>query len=662
MSRRCINCFEEYDEELELCPHCGYATGDGPKEPYALMQGMVLKGRYHIGKVIGVGGFGITYKAWDEKLEIVVAIKEYYPSGLVNRVPGTKEVILYAVNRKNIYDHGLTRFLDEARNMAKFNSHKNIVNVYEYFEENGTAYIAMEFLGGLALDQYLQVNTVTLEESLNIIYAVGNALKEIHSQGIIHRDISPDNIFMCRNGAIKLLDFGAARFSQDEDKQLTIILKPGYAPPEQYEKINTQGPWTDIYALGATLYLMLTGEKPEESTNRKIADSLPAPHEVNPDIPVYISNSVMKAMAIDVHLRFQTIEEFEKGLKNQRKVLTVRQEKKRRRRRRNIGVMAALGVVAIGAGYFWVNWKQQEEEETLPDVTISFWYQLTGEEDADEAKTTAYEAIIAEFLVSFPNVTVNTESYAGNEYYVKLEEAYAAGYMPNMYESEGVKEKLLSSAADLSSIAKTDDAAACYFLEQYQQWFPEKKQLPLGFALPAVYVNNTLTEGVLTAVSEAGELTAEMEEGLELYALNEVWRTSYQAVLGEDFIKNNSFAAADIFYQGEAIYFLGSTVDYLQVQASLPARYNMLPLEGSGIPGRFSYLWSINNGTKNENKAANRLLQYMLSENAQDQLHIQNTSNYLPLNKNTLSVLESVYLDYSKFFDNLQNVTFYGET
>ena len=129
---------------------------------------------------LGFGGFGITYKAWDKKLDSVVAIKEYYPSGIVNRPPGTNKLLLFSGRKKKEFEYGLVRFIDEARNMTKFNAHKNIVNVYEYFEENNTAYIVMEFLDGCALDEYMKDNggKLSVDRSLEIIFNICNALKD----------------------------------------------------------------------------------------------------------------------------------------------------------------------------------------------------------------------------------------------------------------------------------------------------------------------------------------------------------------------------------------------------------------------------------------------------------------------------------------------------
>ena len=155
MKVRCMNCMKEYEEGQAKCPRCGYVRGTRPREIYHLYPEMELADRYIIGTVVGFGGFGVLYRAWDRKLEHMVAIKEYYPAGMVTRIPGQKEVILYTGKKHDEYKNGLTRFLDEARNTARFSSNPNIVNVFDFFEENGTAYMVMEFLEGVSLKEYI---------------------------------------------------------------------------------------------------------------------------------------------------------------------------------------------------------------------------------------------------------------------------------------------------------------------------------------------------------------------------------------------------------------------------------------------------------------------------------------------------------------------------
>lgn len=254
----CENCFTPTDSEK--CPSCGFSKSEYEHDLTVLSVGSVLSDRYLIGKVIGKGGFGITYLAYDMKLECKVAVKEYYPYGLASRDSGSTQVIPTSRENKETFKSGADKFYDEARLVAKFNTHPNIVSVYDFFYGNDTVYFTMGYLEGMTLKSYLSNNgPLTAGQALYVANEVSNALIAAHSANILHRDISPDNIMICDNGTIKLLDFGAARQVLAEGSHsLSVILKQGFAPIEQYQKKGNQGPWTDIYSLGATLYYSLT--------------------------------------------------------------------------------------------------------------------------------------------------------------------------------------------------------------------------------------------------------------------------------------------------------------------------------------------------------------------------------------------------------------------
>ena len=399
---RCLKCMKEFDEKYGVCPHCGQVPGQEKNEPYELPPGSVLKGRYLVGIAVGVGGFGITYRAWDRTLEKMIAIKEYYPSanGIVNRVPGQRQVIIYSGQREIEFRNGKERFLLEARNMAKFNTHPNIVHVFDFFEENGTAYIVMEFLDGISYKQFILANggTVNQDIALEVTLAVLDALREIHKNGIIHRDISPDNIFICQGGVVKLIDFGAARFSTgEEEKTLSVILKPGYAPPEQYRKRSRQGPWTDIYAVGAMFYRALTGVMPEESVNRLVQDNVIPPSQLNPNISENLSNCIMRAMALNQELRFRNVDQFREAIQTKNKVRDVKEELKRRRTLRTAVIAAIFLFLAGSGGICYGIFQSKRSQATLASVSLTVWYpaaQDGGQQSAnaqDNAETEFYE-------------------------------------------------------------------------------------------------------------------------------------------------------------------------------------------------------------------------------------------------------------------------------
>ena len=280
---------------------------------HCLRKGTRLIGRYTIEGVLGQGGFGITYLGMDELHEKPVAIKEFFPQGIVTRnIEYQDTVTVTFVGEKDNYEKGKERFLKEARTMAKFSKDKGIVKALDFFEINNTAYIVMEYLEGVTLKQYLRENKrIDAEDLVELLVPLIEALDEIHSQGLIHRDISPDNIMVLPDGRIKLMDFGAARdYTEFGEKSLSIVLKPGYAPPEQYQTHGVQGPWTDIYALCATMYKCITGENPPDAIDRLVDDHLKKISAFGIPVLPQIEEAIIKGMSVAANDRYQNVGDF----------------------------------------------------------------------------------------------------------------------------------------------------------------------------------------------------------------------------------------------------------------------------------------------------------------------------------------------------------------
>ena len=314
---KCMGCMKEYEEEYEVCPHCGYIRGTQANEVFHLQPENILQGRYIIGRVIGFGGFGVTYLAWDGLFEKEVAIKEYFPSEFATRMPGETTVSTYEGERREQFEEGRDKFEDEAKRLVKFQGTKGIVEVYDVFHENDTAYIVMEYLEGENLKTYLDKRgKLDVEEASYIITQVLEALCVIHKAGMLHRDIAPDNIFITSDNEIKLLDFGAARFATTKhSKSLSVLLKPGYSPEEQYRSRGDQGTWTDVYATAATFYKLITGITPVEAMDRIAKDTLKEPSKLGVKISKSMENSIMNAMNIAIEGRTQTAEAFLEDLR-----------------------------------------------------------------------------------------------------------------------------------------------------------------------------------------------------------------------------------------------------------------------------------------------------------------------------------------------------------
>ena len=307
----CIFCMEPLNDTAECCPHCGKAQRI-TAPAHHLKPGTRLAGRYLVGCALGEGGFGITYLGRDEKLDMHVAVKEYYPKGYANRANTVSAKVECAAEGENraVFEKGRERFLREARSLAKFSGEAGIVDVRDFFEENNTAYIVMEYLEGETLAAYLKrKGKLTMQESLDLLLPVMRSLQKIHTQGIIHRDISPDNI-MLASGRVKLLDFGAARsVSGAENRSLSVVLKPGYAPEEQYRSKGEQGPWTDVYALCATIYRCITGVTPDDAAQRVFSDDLKAPSTLGASISPAQERALLKGMALYRKDRWQSVDE-----------------------------------------------------------------------------------------------------------------------------------------------------------------------------------------------------------------------------------------------------------------------------------------------------------------------------------------------------------------
>ena len=279
--------------------------------PLALPVGTILGGQYRIEKVLGQGGFGITYRAIDHTTGGYVAVKEFFPDTLAYREKTT--VISYPGERSENFEYGKEGFLQEARTLAEFIGNENIVRIYSYFEENGTAYFVMEYIEGVSFDKYLKDKggKIPFDEAKRILVPIMDALAVVHSKGIVHRDVTPDNIYITNSGEVKLLDFGAARYSLgDKSRSLDVILKHGFAPKEQYTRRGKQGAFTDVYSLGATFYFALTGRRPPDSVDRLDEDDLIPPTSLGVKLTDYQERAIMQALSVQPYERFQNMTAF----------------------------------------------------------------------------------------------------------------------------------------------------------------------------------------------------------------------------------------------------------------------------------------------------------------------------------------------------------------
>lgn len=306
----CLYCFGDLDSE-RVCSACGKKADDTPNAPHQLGKRSLLRKRYLIDRAIGEGGFGITYSAWDITTGKHVAIKEYYPSGYVSRDPRSSQIIINSKQNHAATNRGLKRFIDEAQHLSSVNNLEGIVSVYDFFSANNTAYIVMEYLDGISLKRYVRrKGKLDATTALTILKPVILSLEAVHKTGLIHRDVSPDNILITKSNEVKLIDFGASKESNPDGQSVSIVLKQGFAPEEQYRLHGEQGPWTDVYALGVTIYYCITGQLPPESIQRMYDDTIIPPSQLGAKITERQERALMKALAVFAKDRYRSVADF----------------------------------------------------------------------------------------------------------------------------------------------------------------------------------------------------------------------------------------------------------------------------------------------------------------------------------------------------------------
>lgn len=316
-NRICMNCMKEL-QDSNICPHCAHTNGGCVNAAHQLPCGSILAGAYLVGRVLGQGGFGITYIGYDLNLNIRVAIKEYFPNNSVTRDIRTRSsVLVLSEDRRASFEEGKDKFVNEARTLAQFSGNKGIVGVRSFFHENGTAYIVMDFIEGQTLKTYVarRGGRLPADEVLKRMEALFEPLMRMHKAGLMHRDISPDNIMLTKDDSLVLLDFGSTRqISASGEHSNTINVKLGFAPEEQYRTHGEQGPWTDVYALCATIYRLTTGVTPPDALDRATNDLLQPPNLFGAGLSDAQERALMHGLAVRAQERTADLKELHEEL------------------------------------------------------------------------------------------------------------------------------------------------------------------------------------------------------------------------------------------------------------------------------------------------------------------------------------------------------------
>lgn len=304
----CPSCFKNAFEN-GICKVCGYQIGRPSEWPYSLPIGTALEDRYVIGKVLGAGGFGITYLACDVEKGYICAIKEYFPSHIARRIEDGE--VYCAQEDMEEYEYGYIRFYEEANLLHSLGDIPAIVRVFDFFSANHTVYMVMEYADGPTLQQQIEAggNTPPASRIIEVFTNLLLALRDVHARSLLHRDISPKNIILTRDRGVKLIDFGAARYvTREHSRSLSVLLHVGFAPPEQYSTNGNQGPWTDLYALASTMYYFACGWRVPDAMDRlNDVDQYQNLEIFRPDLPPYFTQIINTCLKIDLRQRYQTV-------------------------------------------------------------------------------------------------------------------------------------------------------------------------------------------------------------------------------------------------------------------------------------------------------------------------------------------------------------------
>lgn len=633
-------------------------VGETPLSNY-LQPDMTLKeNRYRIIKTVGVGGFGLVYRAYDSKLNIEVAIKELYPSSLVNRIPGEKKMVIYGKENARQYAYLLDRFILEARSMAKFNSVNNIVNIYDCFQENNTAYIVMEYIKGQNLEEYVKSHggKLSVEQANKFACGLLDGLTAIHSKGIIHRDIKPRNIFITSDNEVKIIDFGAARFSSTEETVVTRyskVLTPGFAPPEQYRRDSKQGSYTDVYAAGAVYYYMLTGQIPEISVDRVVDDEVTPIEQAVNNVPECVGRAVSRALELNSDLRIQTASEFKSGLTGKKMIRSVAEEKKIRFRRR-IAIIASatfvLCLAALGVAYYRVNYGGEVSVNKLlsEDASISIYIPLSSNEYLSNGQISAWDGTAQNF-----------EKYISenSKYHVEMKTNYLSDDKSTLFISSDTE-----NAPKLKWMNRLINKENSLLYSKYTHGEMSDRSYIVAFDPTVLYINRKLLEQIDSSksVDEFKSvndiLKLKTDEDILLLTINDVDESYYAEIANIE--GNDPDSALSNFCSGNTAFYIGHVSDNITISSYLSGYYSIAAAPDVDGVRAVPYEWRIGDGySENEINAAQLFLSYLTGEDAQDTLFVQQ-GYIMPINPTAFDKFIDYNPEYKFIKDNIDKLYF----
>ncbi|MDR1537441.1 MAG: protein kinase [Clostridiales bacterium] len=658
----CKNCFQVIGT-AEVCPLCGWVQATLPEQAFRLYPGAEINSRYVIGRLIEAGSFNALYKAFDTKLNRLVAVKEFYSVSLNVRTPGEKKVSLYSSGQQELLQEQIRRFMAEAQAISRLGKHPNFFEVYEVLEENNTAYSVQEYVEWELLSKLLAVSGGRIEpaRALNLIDEVIEGVHALHSMNIVHKDIQLDSIAVTEEGKVKIIGIESAAFlDPGSHKSLKNVLTAGFSAPELYSIDLEKGFWTDYYSIGALMYKLTTGVTPPEAVERMSKDALEKPSFMAEGIPIKMDRAIVKAMALRPEFRFRSGQHLLDALHGVRSVNYPRSalpSKKLSKKLNKVALVACLLALACAVSAMIYSFAA-DASRTFASADrmqeVVFW--IPESDLANPVKTEAFESLLAYFSESSPDIEIILEAVAEDGYLSRLDAASSANDAPGMFYSDYINSSKIKRA-DLSPVAEVLDLNEYWFLESRIKE-TEGQSIPLGFEAVVAYVNLEAYEG-LEGESYPDSLTMSSIKGNVNVTVDKSCFNSFI-----EFYTNKNLTILESLAEDPPWRCLIATSSrYRAVQEILIEGYTVIPFFKDSISARtismgaFSDSISVSGRIdKEKQSAAAKFVAFLLGEHAQSVLYVQN-QDALPLSRSMFRAFvgtnsELAFLE--EYIDNME--------
>ncbi len=639
----CKICSYSSKDDFEVCPICGYSENRAVECDYMLEPGTVLRnGKYAIVNYVGTSPIDSTigiYNAWDRVDKRTVELSEFFPSDKVYRDHDGKKMISTAEEETNVQ---LNELRQSVQLMMTVEKNESLVEYYDCFDENGTVYFASEKLEGISLKNYLATNRSTLEFAEEQMLKIFSAAAALHSKKIVHGNICPEQVFLCLGEKVKLLGLGkSADVKHSHCNELSV--NEGFSAPECYTDSGKVTVAQDIYALGALYYMLLVDKVPPAPSERKKFKSPEYPHRLNSRVSQELSCAVMNALALDERARYKSVEAFIQAVNSKKPVKTVEERARQRRILKLSGIYGVMALLVGGTVVTGIMMAAKNRVEKVPECKLTLWYKLTDDVETNERKKYMYSLAADGFMQEFSTVKITVTGIDASKYEKELNNSKK---QPNIFEYDEYS-TVNGGQLTLNKLYSSKEAKECMYLKEIKdsgdQW---EYYLPVGFKVPAIFVNTDLAEDYKDTVKNSRELF----NGYSGSVLTDDSNKFSNLLNVKDL--NGSQDALALFREGQEPYLAADSVNYFECFDKLRTKLKIVSCDSDVIPCETGLALGAISKSSKENRASLRFLQYMLSSEGQTNIHISGKSGSIPLNSESFDEYAEVFPNYEGFFNN----------